>query len=145
MKKEIEKILKELTESRELEVLGIPNASLQEMISYGKKLFPFPKDEKKEINLVTKCMSTVHLVGTKENGKMNYLATSNSAFVRSELYFITLFFNGLSPEEILSEKIKKEYNETFSKLQELVPMSMNRQQGFEGAYERIIEIAKKNL
>jgi len=77
--------------------------------------------------------------------KMNYLATSDSAFVKSELYFILTFFNELAPEEILSENVKKEYNQFFSELQKLVPMSMNRQQGFEGAYERIIEIAKDNL
>ncbi|NCN51885.1 hypothetical protein GW931_02645 [archaeon] len=145
MKKEIENILNELTESKELENFGIDKASLEKMITYGKKLFPFPKDEKKERNLVTKCMSTVYLIGNKKEGKMNYLATSDSAFVKSELYFILTFFNELAPEEILSENVKKEYNQFFSELQKLVPMSMNRQQGFEGAYERIIEIAKDNL
>ncbi len=145
MKKEIESILKELENSKELELFGIEKASLKRMLEYEKMLAPFPVEEEKGENLVTKCMSTVYLIGNKKNGKMKYFATSDSKFVKSELYFILTFFNDLTPEEIVSRKTFEEYNEFISKLKKWVPISMNREQGFEGAYERIVKIAKENL
>ena len=100
---------------------------------------------KNDENLVTKCMSTVYLFGKNEKGKMKYFAFSDSLFVKSELYFLITFFEGLTPEEILSENVKNQYETFFKGLKKIVPISMTRTQGFEGAYERILKIARENL
>ena len=144
-KNNTEKILTELKESEKLKEFGEENSVSIKMLSYGEKLEKFPEEMKKDENLVTKCMSTVFLAGHKDGNKMKYFATSNSAFVRSELYIILSFFRDMEPKEIISQEIEKEYKSFFEKLNKLIPMSIARTQGFEGAYERIVKIAIKNI
>ncbi len=143
--KEINLLLENLKNAKKLEEIGMEKESLKKLIEYGDKLEKFPDEQKIESNLVTKCMSTVYLYGEKENKKMKYLATSDSAFVRGELYLILSFFKNLKPKEIISKETNKEYINFFSEIKNLVPISMVRSQGFGGIYEKIVEIAIKNL
>jgi len=53
-------------------------------------------------------------------------------------------FNGLSPEAIVSPDTATRFLEFFNSLSQYISISMNRQQGFFGMYERIREIAKRH-
>jgi len=135
--------LKELADAKDAEDLGMDNEGLKKLVEYGTQLEPFPESKKTQGNMVAKCLSTVYLIGEKKEGKMYFLATSDSAFVKGELYILLEIFNNFTPNELISEETKKDFYDFYNELKELVSISMNRQQGFQGIYEKIKEISSQ--
>ncbi|MBN2141768.1 SufE family protein [Candidatus Woesearchaeota archaeon] len=108
----------------------------------GEKLPPFPEHKRIDSNLVTKCESNVYFTGCLQDGRMQYQAASDSAFVRGEIYILLHLFNGMAPSEILSEQTRPALKSFFRKLTEIAPISTKRQYGLEGMYERIAAMAR---
>jgi cysteine desulfuration protein SufE len=137
-------VLDRFKQAKEAELAGMEYLTYRSLIDAGKKIEPFPDAKRTEENLVTKCTSTVHLIGENRNGKMHYTADSDAAFVKGELAILLGVFNDLTPEIILSQETADRFMNFFNGLSQYISISMNRQQGFFGMYERIREIAKQH-
>lgn len=134
-------VLDKFREARAMEDAGMEYLTYRALIDAGKKLEPFPDDQKTEENLVTKCTSTVHLIGDIRNGTMHYRGDSDAAFVKGELAVLLGIFNGLPPDVIVRRDTTERFTDFFEKLRRFVSISMNRTQGFFGMYEKMREIA----
>ena len=136
-------VLDKFRQAKEMENAGMEYLTYKSLIDAGKKLESYPEDQRTEANLVTKCTSTVHMIGESQDGNMFYTADSDAAFVKGELGILLGVFNGESSEVILSDDTKTQFTDFFEKLQNYVSISMNRTQGFFGMFEKIREIAQK--
>ena len=141
MKREI----KAFAIAKEAESLGMEHETYKHLMSYEKRLEPFPEEDKISSNLVTKCRSTVYLTGNIESGLVYFNASSDSAFVRGELGLILSLFQGMTPEQLTNETTRNSYVSFCNELTDYVKISINRTQGLEGIYERMIEIVKSDL
>ena len=126
--------------AKEAENMGMEHETYKHLMSYEDRLTPFPEENKVTSNLVTKCQSTVYLTGEIKLGHVYFTATSDSAFVRGELGLVLSLFQGMTVEEFTNEETKKNYVNFCSDLSEYVKISINRSQGLEGIYERMVEI-----
>jgi cysteine desulfuration protein SufE len=145
LEERMSEVLDTFKQAKEMEAAGMEYLTYRSLIDSGKKLEPFPEGERTEENLVTKCTSTVHLIGQKRDGRMHYVADSDAAFVKGELAILMGLFNGLPPEAIVSPDTATRFREFFNTLSQYISISMNRQQGFFGMYERIREIARRHV
>ncbi len=136
-------VLDKFRQAKEMEDAGMEYLTYKALIDAGKKLGAYPEEQRTEENLVTKCTSTVHMIGENRDGKMYYTADSDAAFVKGELGILLGMFNGEALEVILSDDTKTQFTDFFAKFQNYVSISMNRTQGFFGMFEKIREIAQK--
>lgn len=141
----MKEVLDKFRQAKEMEDAGMEYLTYKTLIEAGKKLESFPDDERTEDNLVTKCTSTVHMIGEGRDGKMFYRADSDAAFVKGELGILLGVFNGEPAEVILSDETKTQFTVFFERLQNFVSISMNRTQGFFGMFEKIREIAQQRF
>jgi cysteine desulfuration protein SufE len=139
----MKEVLDKFRQAKEMENAGMEYLTYKTLIDAGKKLEPYPEDQRTEDNLVTKCTSTVHMIGESRDGSMFYTADSDAAFVKGELGILLGLFNGESSEVILNDDTKTLFTNFFEELQNYVSISMNRTQGFFGMFEKIRELANK--
>ena len=139
------KFLGEVKKAKAAEEMGFRDEALKRILSYGRSLSPMPEEQKTAESRVTKCMSDVYVAGKPVGGLMQYIADSSSVFVKGELYMILELLNGLAPQDILLGETKREVDSFFAELQKYAPISMARQQGFEGIFERMAKIASRYL
>lgn len=71
------------------------------VISLGKGLALFPEEMRKEVYLIEGCQSQVWLYGELKEGKMVYLADSDSLITKGMIALFIQVFNGESPESII--------------------------------------------
>ena len=129
--------------AKQAEAMGMEYETYKHLMSYENRLEPFREEDKIESNLVTKCQSTVYMTGDVQSGSVNFNAASDSAFVRGELGLVLSLFQGMTPEELKDEDTKNRYVQFCSELSDYVKLSINRAQGLEGIYEKMVEIVKK--
>jgi cysteine desulfuration protein SufE len=75
------------------------------VMELGQKLPPMPEEDKTEENVVKGCQSKVWLTSKLEDGKVYFLADSNTAITKGLVSLLTRIFNGQTPENILSSDL----------------------------------------
>ncbi|MCL2502826.1 MAG: SufE family protein [Bacteroidales bacterium] len=75
------------------------------IIELGKALEPFPKEQKREENLITGCQSRVWLVVYNRDGKLFFVADSDAVITKGIISLLIQTFSGHSPQEILEADI----------------------------------------
>lgn len=75
------------------------------IIELGKKLKDFPEDKRTEDNKVKGCQSSVWVVTRDEDGKIYFIADSDSTIVKGLIALLIRVLNGRTPEEILSSEL----------------------------------------
>lgn len=87
----------------EFEILGDDREStIFYIMELGGNLADFPEEEQKDENLIKGCQSKVWLIAKEENGKVHYLADSNTDITKGLISLLIRVLNGKTPEEILS-------------------------------------------
>lgn len=76
----------------------------KEMMELGKQLPVFPADQKLEKYLIKGCQSQVWLIPSFENGKLYFLADSDSLLVKGIIALLVCVYSGETPSMILSYK-----------------------------------------
>lgn len=71
------------------------------VISLGKKLPAMPDDLKTSDRLIEGCQSQVWLNATCEDGKMKYLADSDSVITKGMIALFVRVLDGHAPDEVL--------------------------------------------
>lgn len=72
------------------------------IMELGQKLPAMPDKDKTEENVVKGCQSKVWLTSDLENGKVYFIADSNTAITKGLVSLLTRIFNGQTPDNILS-------------------------------------------
>ncbi len=72
------------------------------IIDLGTELQPLPDEFRREEFKVNGCVSQVWLVGKKYQDKLEFMADSDSLFVKGLAALLVKLFSGSTPEEILS-------------------------------------------
>ncbi|MBI5274358.1 MAG: SufE family protein [Chlamydiales bacterium] len=113
------------------------------IIDFGKKLPPFPENEKVEKNLVKGCQSIMYLTSYIENNKIYFLADSEALISRGIAALLTYVYSGEALETIFQcpPHFLKEID-IFSSL------SMNRSNGLKSLFtqmqkETVLHLSKK--
>ncbi|TFV97174.1 SufE family protein [Algoriphagus kandeliae] len=87
----------------EFEILGDDREStIFYIMELGGNLADFPKEEQKDENLIKGCQSKVWLIAKEENGKVRYLADSNTDITKGLISLLIRVLDNRTPEEILS-------------------------------------------
>ena len=73
----------------------------QYLIDLGRKLPPFPDEQKVEANKVHGCQSQVWLAPSGDSHQMRFLAISDSSIVSGLIALLLRVYSGRSAEEIL--------------------------------------------
>jgi cysteine desulfuration protein SufE len=76
------------------------------IIELGKKLKGFPADEMRDDNKVKGCQSSVWLVTREEDGKIFFIADSDSTIVKGLIALLIRILSGQSPEDIINAKLE---------------------------------------
>ena len=72
------------------------------VISLGKKLAPMPEELQTAERLIEGCQSQVWLDASCEDGKMRYLADSDSLITKGMIALFIRVLDGQSPDDILT-------------------------------------------
>ena len=75
------------------------------IMELGQKLPAMPEDDKTEENIVKGCQSKVWLTSDLENGKVYFIADSNTAITKGLVSLLARIFNGQTPDNILSSDL----------------------------------------
>src|SRR5688572_11160306 len=75
------------------------------IMELGQKLPTMPEEDKTEENIVKGCQSKVWLTASLQDGKVYFLADSNTAITKGLVSLLTRIFNGQTPEHILSSDL----------------------------------------
>jgi cysteine desulfuration protein SufE len=75
------------------------------IIDLGKRLEPLDPKFKTDDNRVRGCQSSVWLVATYENGKLNYQADSDALIVKGLISMLIRVLSGKTPDEIIEAKL----------------------------------------
>jgi cysteine desulfuration protein SufE len=76
------------------------------LIELGKKLKPLPDDEHKDENKVKGCQSSVWLVSNFDDGRIFFMADSDSTIVKGLIALLIRVLSGQSPQVILDTKLE---------------------------------------
>jgi cysteine desulfuration protein SufE len=74
----------------------------QYLIDLGRRLPPFPEAWKTDENRLRGCQSQVWIVAEREDGRLVFHATSDSAIVSGLIALVLRVYSGRRPEEILA-------------------------------------------
>ena len=72
------------------------------VIGLGKKLAPMPEERKPTDSLIEGCQSQVWLDATCEDGRMRYLADSDSLITKGMIALFVRVLDGQSPDDVLT-------------------------------------------
>ncbi|NVJ87427.1 MAG: SufE family protein [Algoriphagus sp.] len=87
----------------EFDILGDDREStIFYIMELGGNLPDFPAAEQKDENLIKGCQSKVWLIANEENGKVRYLADSNTDITKGLISLLIRVLDNRTPEEILS-------------------------------------------
>ena len=75
------------------------------IMELGQKLPTMPEEDKTEENIVKGCQSKVWLTSSLQDGRVYFLADSNTAITKGLVSLLTRIFNGQTPEHILSSDL----------------------------------------
>jgi cysteine desulfuration protein SufE len=75
------------------------------LMELGQKLPEMPEADKTEENVVKGCQSKVWLSGQVEDGKVHFVADSNTAITKGLVSLLVRIFNGQTPDTILNANL----------------------------------------
>lgn len=75
------------------------------LMELGQKLPEMPEADKTEENVVKGCQSKVWLSGQIEDGKVWFVADSNTAITKGLVSLLVRIFNGQTPDAILNANL----------------------------------------
>ncbi|RMH21883.1 MAG: SufE family protein [Gemmatimonadetes bacterium] len=109
------------------------------LIQMGRKLPPFPDEERIDANLVPGCMSRVWMVpDPRDDGTLGFLADSDAHIVKGLIAVLLSVYDGKTPEEILDTDVEG----LFEDLELGQHLSANRRNGFYSMNQKIREYAR---
>ena len=109
------------------------------IISLGKQLPEFPEDKKTDDNLVRGCQSQVWFDSSVDNGKLNFIATSDALIVSGLIATLLQVYNDATPAEILESNTDFIQQIGFGN-----NLSSNRANGLKSMLNYIYATATKN-
>lgn len=95
----IEDVLAELVE--EFDLLGDWEGRIEYVIELGKGLAPLPEVDRIEANKVPGCAAQVWLAVHRDDGRLQFLADSDSALSKGNIALLLRLYSGRAPGEIL--------------------------------------------
>ena len=95
----IEDVLAELVE--EFDLLGDWEGRIEYVIELGKGLAPLPEADRIEANKVPGCAAQVWLAVHRDDGRLQFLADSDSALSKGNIALLLRLYSGRAPGEIL--------------------------------------------
>lgn len=114
------------------------------LIQMGRKLAPFPEEDRTDENLVPGCMSRVWLVPHVPSGKVDeltFFADSDAHIVKGLIAVLLGIYEGKRPQEILATDIEG----LFEKLDLAQHLSANRRNGFYSMNKKMREYAARRM
>jgi cysteine desulfuration protein SufE len=75
------------------------------LMELGQKLPEMPDADRTEENVVKGCQSKVWLSGQLEDGKIHFIADSNTAITKGLVSLLVRIFNGQTPDAILNANL----------------------------------------
>ena len=81
------------------------------LMQWGEKLEPLSEDERSDPHRVHGCESQVWLVGTFDNGRWHFRATSDARLIRGLLAVLLARVNGLPIEELATLDLADWFNQ----------------------------------
>lgn len=75
------------------------------IIDIGKKMPPMPATSKVDQNIIKGCQSTVWLDAEFKNGKVYYVADSNTQIIKGVVAMFVEVFSGHTPKEVLDAPV----------------------------------------
>jgi cysteine desulfuration protein SufE len=75
------------------------------LMELGQKLPEMPEMDKTEENVVKGCQSKVWLAGQLSDGKVQFIADSNTAITKGLVSLLVRIFNGQTPDAILNANL----------------------------------------
>jgi cysteine desulfuration protein SufE len=106
------------------------------IIELGKQLPPMPEALKTEHSLIKGCQSKVWLVAQKQEGKIHFLADSDTIIAKGIIALLLYVFNDQPPETI--KTISLDFIETIGLSEHLSP---NRNNGLRSMIKTIQQVA----
>lgn len=103
------------------------------VLDLGRKLPPFPEDQKIDANKVEGCVSQVWMLTKMKDDKFTFVADSDAHIVRGLIGILHLAFNDKTADEIKNIDIE----DAFKKLGMESHLSPNRRNGFFAMVGRI--------
>ncbi|UXP34021.1 SufE family protein [Reichenbachiella agarivorans] len=89
-----------------IEDFGMLDGDMEMTIGYimelGAKLPDFPEEYRNDDNIVKGCQSKVWLFAKLEDGKVEYVADSNTAITKGLVSLLTTILSGQTPDDILN-------------------------------------------
>lgn len=90
----------------EFEILGDDKEStIYYIMELGESLKDFPDHERIEENIIKGCQSKVWLIAGEKDGKIEFLADSNTDITKGLITLLLRVLNYRSPEEIISAEL----------------------------------------
>ncbi len=113
------------------------------LIQLGRKLEPYPEENRDQDHVVPGCLSQVWLVslGTSDDGKLQLRADSDAHIVKGLISVLFLMYADKTAEEILSADVEG----LFEGLDLGQHLSVNRRNGFYSMNQKIRERAVEAL
>jgi cysteine desulfuration protein SufE len=100
----IEEVQEEIVS--EFEILGDDKEStIYYIMELGESLKNFPDRERVEENIIKGCQSKVWLIAEQKDGKIEFLADSNTDITKGLITLLLRVLNYRSPEEIINAKL----------------------------------------
>ncbi|KQW82676.1 SufE family protein [Brevundimonas sp. Root1279] len=95
----IDAVLAELVE--EFDLLGDWEGRIEYVIDLGKGLAPLPEADRIDVNKVSGCAAQVWLAVRRGDGRLQFLADSDSALSKGNIALLLKLYSDRTPEEIL--------------------------------------------
>jgi cysteine desulfuration protein SufE len=90
----------------EFEILGDDKEStIYFIMELGAGLEPLPESAHIEDNIIKGCQSKVWLIAEEQDGKVHYLADSNTDITKGLISLLLRVLNDRTPEEIINAKL----------------------------------------
>lgn len=90
----------------EFEILGDDKEStIYFIMELGAGLEPLPEVARVEDNIIKGCQSKVWLIAEEQEGKVHYMADSNTDITKGLISLLLRVLNDRSPEEIVNAKL----------------------------------------
>jgi cysteine desulfuration protein SufE len=99
--------------------LSNPEEKYQEIMSWGKKLSPYPEEHKIEKNLVPGCQSLLYLHAEQIENCLHFYADSDALISKGLAALLVYYYSGETAESVL--KSKPTFLETLGIVQSLSP------------------------
>ncbi len=90
----------------EFEILGDDKEStIYYIMELGSGLEELPEEHRKEENIIKGCQSKVWLIAEERDGKVHYLADSNTDITKGLISLLLRVLNNREPEEIVTANL----------------------------------------